>query len=63
MKPKDTLSEIADFLKKHGRLASAQIFINGTFHQVIPYPENKIFNFPNRKEADTFIHSLTTKKV
>jgi len=62
MEKQNTLDEIAAFLKKHGRLASAQIFINGTFHQVIPYPENKIFNFPNRKEADNFINSLNIKK-
>jgi len=58
MKPKDTLSEIAEFLKKEDRLKSASIYVGTKFYMTIPYPTNKTLVFKDKKSADEFINQL-----
>ncbi len=62
MEKKNTLNEIAEFLKQEGRLKSATIFVGSTHYMTIPYPQNKTLYFKDKAEADEFINQLNIKK-
>jgi len=58
METKNSLDDIAEFLKQEGRLKAAQLYVGTQFYLTIPYPTNKTLIFKDKTSADEFINHL-----
>ncbi len=63
METKNSLDDIAEFLKQEGRLKAASIYVGTKFYMTIPYPTSKTLIFKDKAAADEFINQLNINQL